>query len=59
MFFQDRQIAIDSLNLHRYRSGEAMVIIHCQIEKDRTHRTVQLMEQLPGIMELEWMEAKR
>jgi len=44
---------IDNLNLHRYRSGEAMLIIHCQLEKDRIHRTVDLLEKLPGVMELE------
>ena len=58
MFFQDRHITIDNLNLHRYRNGEAMQIIHCQIKKDRITRTVQLLEQLPGIMELERMEGK-
>ena len=53
LFFQDRHIVIDNLNLHRYRSGEAMLIIHCQLEKDRIHRTVDLLEKLPGVMELE------
>lgn len=60
LFFQDRQILIDNLQLYRYREGNAAhVIIHCCIEKDRIHRTIQLMQQLPGIFELEWMEAKR
>jgi hypothetical protein len=58
MFFQDRHIQIDSLQMHRFKSGEAMLIIHCHIEKDRIMRTVQLLEQLPGIMELERMEGK-
>jgi hypothetical protein len=57
MFFQDRKIAIDSLNLQRYRDG-ASVIIHCLIEKDRITRTVQLLEQLPGIVKMERMEGK-
>lgn len=58
MFFQDRQIIIDNLNMHRYRNGDAMLILHCHIEKDRIARTVQLLEQLPGIMEMERMEGK-
>ena len=58
MFFQDRHINIDNLNMHRYRNGDAMLIVHCQIEKDRIARTVQLLEQLPGIIEMERMEAK-
>ncbi len=58
MFFQDRHIIIDSLQMHRYRNGDAKLIIHCQIEKDRIYRTVQLLEQLRGIMKLERMEGK-
>lgn len=58
MFFQDRKITIDNLNLHRYPGGDATVIIHCQVEKDRITRTVQMLEQLPGVMELERMEGK-
>jgi glycine cleavage system regulatory protein len=58
MFFQERHILIDNMQMHRYKNGEAMLIVHCQIEKDRITRTVQLLEQLPGIMELERMEGK-
>jgi len=58
MFFQDRHIVIDNLNMHRYPNGAAMLMFHCQIEKDRITRTVQLMEQLPGVIELERMEGK-
>lgn len=58
MFFQDRHIVPDNLQLHRYRSGNAMVIIHCQLEKDRIHRTVELLEKLPGVLTLERMEGK-
>ena len=58
MFFLDRKIAIDNLNLHRYPNGEATIIIHCQIEKDRIGRTIELMENLPGIVELEKLQGK-
>ena len=58
MFFDDRNIQVDILQMHRYRNGEATLIVHCQIEKNRITRTVQLMEELPGIMELERMEVK-
>ena len=58
MFFQDRHIQIDSLQMHRYRNGEATLIVHCHIEKDRIHRTVDLMEVLPGIIELKKMEGR-
>lgn len=58
LFFQDRRIMIEEMNMHRYRDGDANLIIHCQIEKDRIARTVQLLEELPGIMKLERMEGK-
>lgn len=57
-FFIDRHIVIDSLQMHRYGSGNASVIIHCRIEKDRVARTVQLMEQLPGVLGMERMEGR-
>ena len=58
LFFKDRNIIIDNLNMHRYQSGEATLIIHCQVERDRIARTVQLLEELPGIVEMERMEEK-
>jgi len=58
MFFQDRHIQVDSLQMHRFNSNEAMLIVHCQIEKDRITAIVELMEQWPGITELESMEGK-
>lgn len=57
-FFKERHVMIDTMQMHRYRDGEAMLIIHCQVEKDRILRTIQLMEQMPGIMKLEKMEGK-
>lgn len=56
MFFQDRHIVIDNLSMHRFRSGEAMLIIHCQVERDRVGRTVQLLEEMSGIIELEMLK---
>ena len=58
MFFIDRRIVIDSLQMQRLINDRAMLIIHCQIEKDRIGRTAQLLEQLTGIIEMEKMEAK-
>jgi hypothetical protein len=58
MFFQDRHILIDDLQMHRYRNGDAKLIIHCQVEKDRITTTVLLLEQLPGILKLGRMEGK-
>ena len=56
LFFKDRKIEIETLHMHRYENGEAQLIIHCNIEKDRITRTVQLLEELPGVMELEMLK---
>ena len=32
LFFQDQKIMIDTMNVHRYRDGDASLVIHCQIE---------------------------
>lgn len=56
--FQDRHLCIETMQMHRYRDGDAMVIIHTRVEKDRISRTTQLLEQLPGILKLERMEGK-
>lgn len=57
-FFKERKIIIDTLNMHRFDSGNAMLILHCQVEKDRIARTVQLLDALPGITKLERLEGK-
>lgn len=56
LFFQERNIMIDSMNLHRYRDGQANLVIHCQIEKDRITRTIELLEKMAGIIELEMLK---
>lgn len=56
--FQDRHLCIETMQMHRYRDGDAMLIIHTRIEKDRISRTTQLLEQLQGILKLERMEGK-
>lgn len=58
MFFKERNIVLDYLCMYHYQNGEATLIIHCQIEKDRTARTVQMLGELPGITEMEKMEGK-
>jgi hypothetical protein len=57
-FFRERKIPIENLQLHRFRNGNAQVILHVSIERDRIKRTSQLFKALPGILEVQWMEAK-
>lgn len=56
LFFQDRRIVIDNLQMHRYRDGDANLVIHCQVEKDRVPRTLELLEKLSGVIEVEMLK---
>lgn len=58
IFFEERHIEIDNLQMHRSWNHVATVIVLCVIEKDRIWRTVQLLGQIPGIIEVQKMEAK-
>ena len=58
LFFQDRHLVIEQLVLHRYPSGDAQVIFHCLLERDRISRTVQLLEGLPGVIKVQKMEGR-
>jgi hypothetical protein len=55
-FFYDRKIIIDAMQMQRYRGGDASVIIHCSVEKDRIKRTYELLTGLPGVKRLEKFE---
>lgn len=58
MFFLDRHIIVDNLQMYRGEVGYARLIIHCGIEKDRIARTEQLMGYLPGIATIERLEKR-
>lgn len=56
ILFQERKITFDNLQLHTYRNGEASLIIHCHIIKDKIPGIVELLKHMHGIMELKKME---
>jgi len=46
------------MHLQFIREQEAILIIHCMIERDRTRRTAALLEKIKGIIGLELLESK-
>jgi hypothetical protein len=54
--FDSRKIHMDTLQLHTLHSGEAILTIHCQVEKDRIKHTQALLQKLPGIVDLQLLE---
>jgi hypothetical protein len=39
--------------MHRYRNGDASVIVHCQIEKERIPWIIEGMGEVKGVVEME------
>lgn len=52
LFFQDQEIVVNHLQLHRFRNGEASVILHCQLNKASFDNIVWELERLPGILKV-------
>ncbi len=57
-FLINRSISVSTMHLHFIREQEAILIIHCMIERDRIRRTATLMEKIKGIIGLELLESK-
>jgi hypothetical protein len=59
MLFLERSIEIDEFHYHTTGIKQGRLVIHCQLEKDRIGRTASLLDKLPGVIHLDWMESKR
>ncbi|HTB26788.1 MAG TPA: hypothetical protein VK711_15560 [Puia sp.] len=57
-FLINRSISVSTMHLQFIREQEAILIIHCMIERDRTRRTAALLEKIKGIIGLELLESK-
>lgn len=58
MSLDENGIIVEKMQLHRYRSGDASLIMHCHIERQRIANIITLLKELSGVIELEQMEAK-
>ena len=56
--FGERCIDVAGLHLNAMDAGEAKLMVHCLLERDRVSRMVTLLKKLPGVLILDWMESK-
>lgn len=57
--FLERSIEVNEFHYHATEIEKGRLLICCRMEKDRIGRTVSLLDKLPGVVKLDWMENKR
>jgi ribulose kinase len=55
----ERSIEVDELHFYGGDTNCGRLMIHCQMLHDRIGRTATLMNRLPGVIRMDWMENKR
>ncbi len=56
--FGERRIDVADLHLNAMAAGEAKLMVHCRLERDRVSRMVSLLRKVPGVLIIDWMESK-
>jgi hypothetical protein len=56
--FHERNIRVDSMNLHCTNETEGILIVHCMIERDRVKHIQHQLEKLHGIIETELLVSR-
>jgi hypothetical protein len=54
----ERQISVSNMYLECFSDRQGILIIHCQLEKDRSRYVLHLLEKIKGIIEVELLENK-
>ena len=55
----ERSIEVDELHFYGGDENKGRLLIHCRMEHDRIKRATDMMQRLPGVTKLDWMESKR
>jgi len=55
----ERNIEVDELHYYGGEINRGRLMIHCQMEHDRINRAAIMMNKLPGVIRLDWMESRR
>jgi hypothetical protein len=55
----ERSIEVNEFYFYSKEMNQGRLMIHCQMERDRIGRTASLLDKLPGVLKLDWMESKR
>jgi len=53
----NRSIKVKSMNLQFLNDREGILILHCNLEKDRVKYTGALLEKIGGVIEVETLQA--
>jgi hypothetical protein len=53
-----RRILLQTMQMHGVGGGEAILIIHCLVEKDRLKHVQRALEKMNGILSVELLESR-
>ncbi len=57
-FLIKREILLQTMQMHGIGGGEAILIIHCLVEKDRLKHIQRGLEKIDGILSVELLESR-
>jgi hypothetical protein len=57
-FLIHRRIMLQTMQMHGIGGGEAILIIHCLVEKDRLKHLQRALEKTDGILSVELLESR-
>jgi hypothetical protein len=57
-FLIHRRILLQTMQMHGVGGGEAILIIHCLVEKDRVKHVQRGLEKMNGILSVELLESR-
>ena len=57
-FLLHRKILLETMQMHGAGAGEAILILHCLIEKDRVKHIRHSLSKMDGIISVELLEGK-
>jgi hypothetical protein len=57
-FLIHRRISLQTMQMHGIGNGEAILIIHCLVEKDRLKHVQRALEKTDGILSVELFESR-
>ena len=55
----ERSVEVNEFHYPAMEMQKGSLLICCRMEKDRIGRTVILLDSLPGVVKLDWMDSKR
>jgi hypothetical protein len=57
MFFEERSVIVERMQMNRYNNGNAILTVQCMIDKDSIEVVVRQLSEMPGVREMERLGA--